>query len=290
MKELPFYQPLNKELYMDLIERALDEDLGHGDITTDITIPSHFMADAVIVTREDVVVAGTFVAKNVFLKLDDAISFSDIAPEGSIISKDGTIMRIKGRASSILRGERVALNFLQRLSGIATLTRKFVEKVSGLSCKIADTRKTTPGLRTLQKYATRAGGGVNHRFGLYDGILIKDNHISACGGIKEALKRAEESAPHYLRLEIEVTNISELKEALEHGVDAVLLDNMDPSTLRKAVGVAREINPRVVLEASGGITLENVREFAESGVDIISVGALTHSARAVDLSLEFSGT
>ena len=289
MKDFSFTpKPPDRSLYMPLIDRALEEDIGHGDVTTSLVIPYQLKAEASIVAREEAVVAGTFVSRDVFLRLDDTLEFSDLAGEGTKISKDGTIMRIRGRASSILQGERVALNFLQRLCAIATLTRKFVEKVSGLSCRIIDTRKTTPCMRILQKYAMRAGGGSNHRFGLYDGILIKDNHIAACGSIKEALKRAGRMSHHNLRPEIEVSDLSELMEAMESGAEAVLLDNFTPLALKEAVKIARETRPGMILEASGGITLNNVREYAETGVDLISVGALTHSAGSVDLSLEFS--
>ena len=180
---------------------------------------------------------------------------------------------------------RVALNFLQRLCGIATLTRDFVKELSGIPCRLVDTRKTTPGIRLLQKYAVRVGGGHNHRYGLSDGLLIKDNHITACGSITESITLARARAPHTLLLEIEVTGIKELEEAIEAGADAVLLDNMDTATLKDAVSLARRLKPRIILEASGGIHLENVREIAQTGVDIVSVGLLTHSARASDLSL-----
>ena len=219
------------------------------------------------------------------MQMDPDIQFKEIREEGSEVSSGDAVMGLYGKLAAILQAERVALNFLQRLCGIATLTGDFVKELSGLPCRLVDTRKTTPGIRLLQKYAVRVGGGHNHRYGLSDGLLIKDNHITACGSIKESITRARAKAPHTLLLEIEVTGIEELEEAIGAGADAVLLDNMDPATLKDAVSLARRLKPRIILEASGGIRLENVREIAQTGVDIISVGLLTHSAGASDLSL-----
>jgi nicotinate-nucleotide pyrophosphorylase (carboxylating) len=281
----PDIYPPHRFLYSQQVSAALAEDLEHGDITTDAIVPPEALGSAVIVAKESAVVAGTFVAQEVFRQMDPDIRFKEIMEEGSEVSMGDVVMDLYGKLAAILQAERAALNFLQRLCGIATLTRRFVQELSVLPCKLVDTRKTTPGMRILQKYAIRIGGGHNHRYSLSDGILIKDNHITACGSIKESITRARARAPHTLLLEIEVSGIEELEEAIEAGADAVLLDNMNPATLRDAVSLARRLKPWVILEASGGIHLENVREIAETGVDVISVGQLTHSARASDLSL-----
>ena len=277
--------PPHRFLYSQQVSAALAEDLEHGDVTTDAIVPPEALGSAVIVAKESAVVAGTFVAQEVFLQMDPDIQFKGISEEGSEVSMGDVVIGLYGKLAAILQAERVALNFIQRMCGIATLTRRFVQELSGLPCKLVDTRKTTPGMRLLQKYAVRVGGGHNHRHGLSDGILIKDNHITACGSVKESITQARARAPHTLLLEIEVSGIEELEEAIEGGADAVLLDNMDPARLREAVSLARRLNPRIVLEASGGICLENVREIGETGVDIVSVGLLTHSAKASDLSL-----
>jgi nicotinate-nucleotide pyrophosphorylase (carboxylating) len=281
----PGIYPPHRFLYSQQVSAALAEDLEHGDITTEAIVPSEAFGSAVIVAKETAIVAGTFVAQEAFMQMDPDIQFKETREEGLEVSRGDVIIGLYGKLAAILQAERVALNFLQRLCGIATLTRDFVHELSGLPCRLVDTRKTTPGMRILQKYAVRIGGGHNHRYGLSDGILIKDNHITACGSIKESITRARARAPHTLLLEIEVSGIEELEEAVEAGVDAVLLDNMDPATLKDAVSLARSLNPQIVLEASGGIRLENVREIAETGVDVISVGLITHSARASDLSL-----
>ncbi len=273
-------------LYMDLVRRAILEDLEHGDITTDITVESGRSGHAVILAKEECVVAGSFVVQEVFRQIDASIKAVPLRSEGAMANAGDILIDLKGDLYTILQGERVALNFFQRTCGVATLTRKFIERVEGTGCRIVDTRKTTPGLRLLQKYAVRAGGGANHRYGLSDGILIKDNHIAACGSVTEAMNRARIRAPHTLKVEIEVTTVDGLKEAIKAGADAVLLDNMEVTVLEKAVETARRIGPGVMLEASGGIHLGNVREVAGTGVDIISIGALTHSASASDLSLE----
>lgn len=277
--------PPHRFLYSQQISAALAEDLEHGDITTDAIVPPEAPGSAVIVAKETAIVAGTFVAQEAFMQMDPDIQFREIREEGSEVSRGDVVIGLYGKLAAILRAERVALNFLQRMCGIATITRRFVQELSGLPCRLVDTRKTTPGMRLLQKYAVRVGGGHNHRYGLSDGILIKDNHIAACGSIKESITRARTRAPHTLLPEIEVSGIEELEEAIEAGADAVLLDNMDTARLREAVYIARRLNPRIILEASGGIRLENVREIGETGVDIISVGLLTHSAKASDLSL-----
>jgi nicotinate-nucleotide pyrophosphorylase (carboxylating) len=278
------------ELPRALVERAVDaaleEDLGGaGDITTDATIPINAKGEAAIVAREGGVIAGLELAAQAFRALDSDVKFSPLVSDGDTVKQGGKIARIAGRTQAILTAERTALNFLGHLSGIATLTSRYVEAVAGTGARIACTRKTTPGLRALEKYAVRMGGGVNHRFGLYDGVLIKDNHIAAAGGIGNALRALGARAGHMVRIEVEVDTLDQLKEALRFPIDAVLLDNMDMATLKKAVAM---VGGRVTTEASGGVRLETVRKIAETGVDLISAGALTHSARRLDLSLEWA--
>lgn len=276
-------------LYMGIIEAALREDINHGDITTAATIPpSGQGAGAVIIAKESCVAAGGFVAVEVFRRMDSDMEFMHVVPEGSRLETGETLLECRGDCAALLMAERVALNFLQRMCGIATLTARFVEALQDTACRIVDTRKTTPGLRILEKYAVRAGGGFNHRFDLSDGILIKDNHIAACGSVAAAVRDARVAAPHTLKIEVEVTDIPELREAIDAGADAVLLDNMDYDVLNEAVIFARKRRKNIILEASGGINLENVRRVAETGVDIISCGALTHSAPAADLSLRLT--
>ncbi len=269
------------------IRAWLLEDVGHGDLTTQLTVPQDAQGRGVILAKETGVLAGIEAARLVFHEVDPTLRFTALKADGDRLEPVQAVARIEGRLASILTAERLALNLLQRLSGIATLTRKYVEAVAGTQARILDTRKTTPGLRALEKYAVRVGGGHNHRFGLFDGILIKDNHIAAAGGVRAAVTRARARAPHGLRVEVEVTTLAELEEALEAGADVILLDNMDLPTLRQAVARAAG---RARLEASGGMTLERVRAVAETGVDFISVGALTHSAKALDLSLEIEAT
>ena len=266
-----------------IVKMALEEDLGWGDVTTCVTVPRLARAEARIVSKSAGIVAGIDVARMVFTTLDSRIAFEPCIEDGSQLEPGTAIAKVQGNAAEILSGERVALNFLQRMSGIATLTSQYVARVSHTKAKIVDTRKTAPGLRYLDKYAVRIGGGHNHRFGLYDGILIKDNHVAAAGGIAAAVRAARTSAPHTLLIEVEVTNLEQLKEAIDCGADAVLLDNMSIDMLKEAVELA---SGRVILEASGGITLENVAQIAETGVDLISVGALTHSVRALDISMQ----
>jgi len=272
-------------LYTPVIEAALREDLVFGDFTTEALIPPGLKGLGVVRAKEPLVFCGFPIALSVFHRIDPTLEVRSLVEEGREVSAGEVLIEVSGRVASILKAERVALNFLQHLSGIATLVRKFVKKVADLPVKIVDTRKTTPGLRILEKYAVRVGGGSNHRFGLSEGILIKDNHVKACGGIREALVRAR-TLPHVFRIEIEVRTLEELREAISAGAEAVLLDNMSLEELRKAVKLARTLNPKVLLEASGGITLENVRAVAETGVDLISVGYLTHSPRAVDINLK----
>ena len=282
---LDIYPP-HRLLFSQQVTAALAEDLEHGDITTEATVPCDVSGSAVIVAKETVIVAGTFVAQEAFRQMDPDIRFVEIREEGSEVSMGDVIIRLSGSLAYILQAERVALNFLQRLCGVASLSRRFVQEIADLPCRLVDTRKTTPGMRLLQKYAVRVGGCHNHRFGLSDGILIKDNHIAACGSVTEAVTRARAKAHHTLLVEIEVTGIEELEEAIHAKADVLLLDNMDTAALKAAVSRARKLKPEIILEASGGITLKNVREVAETGIDIISVGALTHSAIASDLSLK----
>jgi nicotinate-nucleotide pyrophosphorylase (carboxylating) len=265
-----------------LIEQALLEDIHTGDITTQAVVPEKRPASARLIAKEDLVLAGMFVAERVFLRLNPAVTFTPCAEEGATASRGDLLATVEGDAADLLMGERVALNLLQRLSGVATLTSRYVEEVRGTKARIVDTRKTTPGLRELEKYAVRVGGGINHRTGLYDGILIKENHIVAAGGISEAIRRARAYIPHTLKIEIETETLIQVDEALAAGADIIMLDNMSLADMRTAVA---NIAGRALVEASGGVNLETVRAIAETGVDIISVGALTHSARAMDISM-----
>jgi nicotinate-nucleotide pyrophosphorylase (carboxylating) len=269
------------------VRRALDEDLGRaGDITSAATIPEGTRARAKLVARRAGVLAGLACAAQSFHALDPNMSFRAKTRDGAKLAANETIAEIEGPAIAVLSGERVALNFVGHLSGIATLTAAYAAKVAHTRAKILDTRKTLPGLRALEKYAVRCGGGVNHRFGLDDAVLIKDNHIAVAGGVAAALKRARAAAGHLVRVEIEVDSLDQLSEVLKvGGADAVLLDNMDVATLKRAVEMARG---KLVLEASGGVTLETVAKIAETGVDVISVGALTHSAPALDVALDIN--
>ena len=267
------------------VAAALAEDLGAaGDITTDAIVPPDACGKAEIVVREAGVVAGLPLAEATFRALDPGARFVSVVADGIQVPAGATVARIAATTRALLTGERTALNFVGRMSGIATLTSKYVAAVEGTGARIACTRKTTPGLRALEKYAVRAGGGVNHRFGLYDAVLVKDNHIAAAGGIDNALAELRARVGHMVKIEVEVDTLAQLQEALRHPIDAVLLDNMDVDRLKEAVAL---VGGRVATEASGGVTLETVREIAETGVDLISVGALTHSPRNLDSSLEW---
>ncbi|MGB9791814.1 MAG: carboxylating nicotinate-nucleotide diphosphorylase, partial [Thermacetogeniaceae bacterium] len=252
-------------------------------VTTDSLVPEDARAEAVIYSKERGVLAGLDVAERVFRTLDPGVRMEKLLSDGCLLEPRKPIARVAGSARALLTGERVALNFLQRLSGIATATRRLAELIDGTGARLVDTRKTAPGLRLLEKYAVRVGGGYNHRTGLFDGILIKDNHIKVAGGIAEAVRRVRSSAPHTLRVEVEVEDLEQLEEAVRAGADAVLLDNMPVAMIREAV---RRYKGRILLEASGGITSQNIREIAEAGVDLISVGAITHSAPALDISMD----
>ena len=268
---------------------ALEEDLAQGDITTELTIPEGHVSEAEIIAKEDFIVAGLPFAGEVFALLDGGIGFDEAVPDGSRVGEGDVLAVVRGHTRGLLAGERLALNILQRLSGIATLTARFVELTDGTGTRIVDTRKTTPNMRYLEKYAVRTGGGCNHRFGLYDGILIKDNHIKAAGGIGKAVEMARCKAHHLMKIEVEVGSIAELTEALKAGADIVMLDNMPVELMRDAVRIARGYSPAPLLEASGGVNTDNVREIAMTGVDFISVGALTHSAPSVDISMKIAG-
>lgn len=274
---------LNQMQVESVVRAALMEDVGSGDITTALTIPDSARSVGVIVAKAEGVIAGIDIVRTVYSILDHSVKVASHARDGAPVKPGSRIATVSGPSRSILTGERVALNFLQRLSGIATATSHFVHLVSDTKAAIVDTRKTTPGLRALEKYAVRIGGGRNHRFALYDGILIKDNHIAAAGGVEAAVKAARKGAPHTMRIEVEVTSLDQLREAIDAGADAVLLDNMSVETMRQAVELGA---CRVVFEASGGITEANAAAIAATGVDLISVGALTHSVKALDISLE----
>ena len=271
----------------NLIDAAFSEDVLTGDPTTDVLIPPGLTGQAALVTRDAGVLAGVDVATAVFERFDPSLRAESLMADGSSVSPGDRLAQVGGSVASILKAERTAVNFLQHLSGIASETRRYVDAVSGLRAKIVDTRKTTPGLRKLEKYAVTMGGGYNHRQNLADGILIKDNHIEALAlqglGIGEVVRRAQAGASHTIKVEIEVDTIAQLKEVLDAGADLVLLDNMSPEQMKEAVEIT---NGKAVLEASGGITLETVRAIAETGVDIISVGALTHSAPAMNVGLD----
>jgi nicotinate-nucleotide pyrophosphorylase (carboxylating) len=269
-----------------VVRAALAEDLGlAGDITTDPIIQADAQGEAAIVARQAGVVAGLDLVEAAFKMLDPKAVVTRMVDDGGKVAAGDTIASIEARTRALLTGERTALNFLGRLSGIATLTSAYVAKVEGTGARIACTRKTTPGLRALEKYAVRCGGGVNHRFGLYDAVLVKDNHIAAAGGLGAALERLRPRAGHMVKIEVEVDTLQQLEEALSFPIDAVLLDNMDVETLEKAVGLAKG---KVLTEASGGVNLETVAGIAATGVDLISVGALTHSPRNLDSSLEWA--
>jgi nicotinate-nucleotide pyrophosphorylase (carboxylating) len=273
------------ELVDAAVAAALAEDLGvAGDITSEAIIPATARAAGVIATRKAGVVAGVQFAQAAFTALDKGVRVKVLITDGGRIEPGDIIARVSGNARALLGAERVALNFLGHLSGIATLTRAFVDRIAGTRARIIDTRKTTPGLRAFEKHAVRAGGGFNHRFGLFDAILIKDNHIAAAGGIGAAMAGIRGRAGHMVKVEVEVTTLAELDEALAHSPDAVLLDNMSVPMLKAAVD---RVAGRTVTEASGGVTLDTVRQIAETGVDLISVGALTHSAPNLDVGLDF---
>lgn len=279
---------LMKSNHYDPIAAALKEDIGDGDVTTDFFVPESLHATGRIIAHEKAVVAGTGAAAEVFRRVDSAMDVQTSRRDGDDVEAGDIIIEVRGLARSILKAERVALNFLQRLCGIATLTREFVNAIGNDSAKILDTRKTTPGLRALEKAAVVAGGGVNHRFGLYDMVLVKDNHLAALGGLSsfaDRIRRLRQEQPN-IRVEVEADDLEQVRAFVEvDGIDVILLDNMTPAQIREAVALRRN---DIRFEASGGITLKNVKRFAATGVDYISVGALTNAARAIDLGLEMT--
>jgi nicotinate-nucleotide pyrophosphorylase (carboxylating) len=277
--------PFNHPSVSRLIALVLEEDLGRGDVTTLATIPSDRTARGKITAKADLTVAGQPLAEQILHVFDPQAGARSLIVEGSQVKKGEVVLELWGNAAALLMAERTLLNFLQHLSGVATLTRRFVDAIAGTSCKIIDTRKTLPGLRLLDKYAVTQGGGTNHRMGLDDGVLIKDNHIAVCGGVGAAVRLARQRASALLRIEVECTNLPEVQEAVDAQADIILLDNMTTAMMREAV---RLVNGRALLEASGTMSLDRVREVADTGVDFISVGALTHSAPAADLSMAIS--
>jgi nicotinate-nucleotide pyrophosphorylase (carboxylating) len=282
---LPFTNPPHALLIEPIVLHALEEDLGRaGDITSDLIIPATKKAKVKLAARKPGTIAGLIAAECAFRMVDPDLKFTVKLPDGSQAKAGAVVATIEGSARSILTAERVALNFTGHLSGVATATRALADAVKGTRARIVETRKTTPGLRLLEKYAVRCGGGFNHRFGLDDAVLIKDNHIAAAGSITKAVKAARAGTAHMVKIEVEVDTLKQLEEALKIGVDTILLDNMPPDTLRKAVAMTKG---HAVLEASGNITLETVRAVAETGVDYISSGAITHSAISLDLGLDF---
>lgn len=274
---------LQRFLVEDIIRRALQEDLAWGDVTTEACVDSELTGTAVIYAKQEGVIAGLQVAAWTFQILEPGVHIEFLSRDGELVIYGQRLLKVEGPVRAILNGERVALNLLQRMSGIATRTRKLVEALAGYRIKVVDTRKTTPGLRILEKYAVRVGGGYNHRYGLADCVLIKDNHIKAAGGIWEAVTRARRRVGHTMKIEVEVENLSQLQEALQAGADIIMLDNMTPQLMREAVEMARG---KAILEVSGGIDLEKARLAGELGVDLVSIGSLTHSVQALDISLD----
>lgn len=266
-----------------LVERALAEDLGSGDVTSNACLPAALQVEAEIEARAPLVVCGLPIAAACFAAVDASLAFTPLRSEGGFVAAGAPLARVSGSARSLFAGERIALNFLGRLCGIASLTRRYVEAVAGTGARILDTRKTLPGWRALDKYAVAVGGGTNHRFGLYDAVLIKDNHIAAAGGVAAAVKAARASAAPHLAIQCEVESLAQAEQALEAGAQSLLLDNRSPDELRAFVA---RFGERISLEASGGVNLANVRAIAETGVQRISIGALTHSAAAADVALE----
>lgn len=275
----------NKRELQRKIEEWLFEDVGHGDITTMATIPADEKGTGILYAKNSGLIAGLDITEQVFHTVDHELSFQRFVTEGSQVQKGNVIAEVTGSVQAILTGERLALNLLQRLSGIATRTQLFVKEISHTQARIVDTRKTTPGLRLLEKYAVRVGGGHNHRFALYDAVMIKDNHSKGAGGIKEAVRKAREAIPHTMKIEVEAESLMQVQEALDAGADIIMLDNMSCDMMREAVQI---ISGKAIIEASGGVALETVRAIAETGVDVISVGGLTHSVAALDISLDLN--
>ncbi|MEJ8546206.1 carboxylating nicotinate-nucleotide diphosphorylase [Brevibacillus borstelensis] len=275
----------NKRELQRKIEEWLHEDIGFGDVTTMSTIPETEAGTGILYAKEAGIIAGLSVAELVFATVDPALSFTSRVQEGARVEVGEQVAEVSGSVRSILSGERLALNLLQRMSGIATRTRQYADAVAGTKARVVDTRKTTPGLRMLEKYAVRIGGGHNHRYALYDAVMIKDNHIKGAGGIAQAVAAARAAIPHTMKIEVEAESLEQVQEALDAGADIIMLDNMPNDRMREAVAM---IGGRAVVEASGGVTLETIGGIAQTGVDVISVGALTHSVKALDISLDLN--
>jgi len=282
----PWYTPAVQRL----LDLALEEDVGRGDVTTSSVIDETQEAEAEIIARERAVVCGLGVVEAVFTRFDWRTRVRMKVSDGDPISPGGVVATVRGPAAALLAGERTALNFLQHLSGIATLTQAFVAASEGAKVRVTDTRKTTPGLRALEKYAVRVGGGASHRSDLASGVLLKDNHVALVGSVREAVRRARANASHVLRVVVQVDNLAQLDEALEAGAEGILLDNFQARDMAEAVKRVRERRPQVVIEASGGVTLDRIHEISKTGVDVVSIGSITHSARAVDFSCEIRPT
>lgn len=275
----------NLETITEIIRTGLKEDLGTGDVTTDSVVPADHWSEAYITAKEDGIVAGLHLVKRIFQYLDSNIHFEFLCMDGEKVEFGDHLAKISGSTRVILKGERLALNFLQRMSGIATKVAEYKELIKDYPVRIVDTRKTTPGIRILEKYAVKTGGGDNHRMGLYDAVLIKDNHIEAAGSIRNAVLNVRKEIPHTMKIEVEVENINGVREALESGADIIMLDNMSPEEMKKAVEL---INNQAISEASGNIEKNNIVAVAKSGVDVISMGTLTHTIRSLDISLNIS--
>jgi len=274
---------LNKKKVLEIIDNAINEDIWTGDITTEAVVNEDCMGEGILLAKESGVIAGLEVAKLVFQSIDNEIKFQSLAAEGDYVKSGTEIAQVRGKAKSILTAERLALNFLQRMSGIATKTAKYKELVGDYDVRIVDTRKTTPGLRILEKYAVQVGGGDNHRLGLYDAVMIKDNHISAAGGIKEAVEKARTNVPHTMKIEVETESLDEVKEAVAVNADIIMLDNMSTGLMKEAVEL---VDNQTIVEASGGITAATIKEVAATGVDVISLGTLTHTIKSLDINLD----
>lgn len=277
----------NEELVQS-IKAWLREDVGSGDVTTQMTIPVGHESKGIIHAKEDGIICGIPIAELVFEIVDPTLSFTALVEEGQAVTKGTVIIEVEGSTHAILTGERLALNLMQRLSGVASRTASFVQVLEGLPTRLVDTRKTTPGHRMLEKYAVRIGGGYNHRFGLYDAVMIKDNHIKGAGGIRQAVGRARKNIPHTMSIEVETENLEQVEEALAAGADIIMLDNMSNEMMKQAVSRIKSKAPHVKTEASGNVSLETVRGIAETGVDVISVGRLTYSFSSLDISLDLN--
>ncbi|WP_350343762.1 carboxylating nicotinate-nucleotide diphosphorylase [Proteinivorax tanatarense] len=276
---------MEKILIREKLLKFLKEDLGHGDLTTESLVPDVQTANGIIYAKKNGVVSGLDIAREVFMMLDNQTRWVEYKQDGEVVKEGEVLAEVIGKASVILKGERLALNLLQRMSGIATQTADYVSRIKGAHCKVVDTRKTTPGLREFEKYAVKCGGGYNHRFALYDAVMIKDNHIKLAGSIESAVEKARENIPHTIKIEVEVETNEQAQQAVKSGADIIMLDNMSVEEMNQAV---KTIAGKAITEASGGITLQTITAVSETGVDFISVGALTHSVKALDISLDIN--